>query len=72
MARPIVRLDSRRFGRLVVQGLSHKVERRCGKYNEGSILYWRCICECGNTHIVQGNDLKSGRVRSCGCLRKLG
>lgn len=30
---------------------------------------WKCNCECGaNTTAVSG-DLKSGRVKSCGCLR---
>lgn len=33
---------------------------------------WFCRCECGNHKIVPGERLrnKSGRVRSCGCLRK--
>lgn len=31
--------------------------------------YWECICTCGNKTIVRGTDLRSGRVKSCGCLR---
>ncbi len=31
--------------------------------------FWKCICECGNTKIVCGADLKSGHTKSCGCLK---
>lgn len=30
--------------------------------------YWLCKCECGNTKIVRGADLRAGGTRSCGCL----
>jgi len=30
---------------------------------------WNCRCECGNMTIVNGNNLKSGATKSCGCLR---
>lgn len=29
---------------------------------------WRVRCECGTEKVVQGSDLTSGKVRSCGCL----
>ena len=32
---------------------------------------WLCICECGNKSVVAGPALRSGRVKSCGCLHKL-
>lgn len=28
---------------------------------------WKCKCECGNESIVAGNNLKSGKIKSCGC-----
>ena len=28
---------------------------------------WNCICECGNSTIVYGTHLTSGRSTSCGC-----
>lgn len=28
---------------------------------------WLCRCECGNTKVVYGQDLKKGKVVSCGC-----
>ena len=32
--------------------------------------HWRCTCACGNTVIVDGHHLRSGAVRSCGCLSR--
>lgn len=29
---------------------------------------WLCQCSCGRETIVQGNNLKSGAVKSCGCI----
>jgi len=31
-----------------------------------------CICDCGTRKYVRLNELISGTVRSCGCLRRLG
>lgn len=31
---------------------------------------WLCKCDCGNEKIINQDDLKSGRVKSCGCFRK--
>lgn len=30
---------------------------------------WLCKCKCGNEKVVRGSKLKSGEVKSCGCLR---
>lgn len=30
---------------------------------------WMCRCECGNIVKVNGSNLRSGSVKSCGCLR---
>lgn len=32
--------------------------------------YWKCVCDCGLTVIVTGNNLRSGNTSSCGCLRR--
>lgn len=34
----------------------------------GRDTVWRCRCECGNEAIVRTRDLRSGSVKSCGCL----
>ena len=31
---------------------------------------WMCRCECGNHVSVSGEDLRSGKVISCGCAKK--
>jgi hypothetical protein len=32
--------------------------------------YWNCVCACGRLKAVITGHLKSGKVLSCGCLRK--
>jgi len=32
-------------------------------------IYWECLCICGKKHVVRGTHLKSGNVKSCGCLK---
>ena len=61
--RPGKSLIGERFGRLVVvehQGL-HPTRR---------FSQWLTVCECGNEKIVVGKDLRSGSVKSCGCLAR--
>lgn len=55
---PIVDLTGEKYGRLTVKKYAYK---------KGRHHYWECECDCGNTTIVQGNNLKSGSVVSCGC-----
>lgn len=37
--------------------------------NEYRASMWRCICDCTNEIIARGEDLRSGKTQSCGCLR---
>ena len=37
---------------------------------ENGVVIWKCLCDCGNITYVRGQNLKSGAVKSCGCLRK--
>lgn len=52
-----------RFGRLLVieEGPRHPITRR---------VLWNCKCDCGNTKLADGVYLRSGHVKSCGCLVK--
>ena len=63
----LIDLTGRRFGRLLVL-------RREGTYyyDDGfvAVPLWRCRCDCGRETVVQGPCLRSGRTRSCGCLRE--
>lgn len=55
-------LTGRTFGRLTVI-------KRSGvdKYGKAQ---WECQCSCGNTKIINGNNLRSGGATSCGCRSK--
>ena len=55
----LIDLTGKRFGRLTV------LERI------DDTLNYRCECDCGNEKIVSGELLRSGRTKSCGCLKKL-
>ena len=55
-------LTGKVFGRLTVTGLSHK-----DKYRK---IHWDLKCSCGELRKVSGSQLRSGRTKSCGCLRR--
>lgn len=57
-------LTGLKFGKLTVIGLDHKEKRKTRGYR----IFWRCICDCGNECIVNGDSLKYNRQNSCGCL----
>jgi hypothetical protein len=52
-------LSDQRFGRLVAVEVDH----------HGGELYWLCLCDCGAQTVVRSTQLRSGKTRSCGCLR---
>lgn len=45
------------------------VIERAGSDTYGNKM-WKCQCKCGSEAVVRGGNLKSGAVRSCGCLAK--
>ena len=49
-----------KFGKLTVIGF-------CYMGSKGH-SYWLCQCECGNYKVVRGSHLKSGNVKTCGCI----
>lgn len=55
-------LTGRVCGQLTVIGLS-QVKR----YKQ---VTWKCICSCGEDTYVIGYLLRTGRVKSCGCLKR--
>lgn len=40
--------------------------------SKNNLRCFKCRCECGNEKIVALQDLKSGKVKSCGCLKHIG
>ena len=58
-------LTGQRFARLVVESPADSIRDSSGRSRKA----WNCVCDCGNAVIVRGNDLKNGKVLSCGCLK---
>lgn len=52
----------KKFGKLTITGIGRKRHGKDGRS-------WMCICDCGNTHTATNSRLKSGKTKSCGCLR---
>jgi hypothetical protein len=57
----IIDLVGQKFNRLTVLRMHS---------NRKHVIYWETICDCGKYKFVSGLNLKSGAVKSCGCLRK--
>ena len=55
-------ITGQKFGKLTVISLSPIKKSRK--------LYWNCVCDCGNTTIVSGSNLRTGKVISCGCAHQ--
>lgn len=32
--------------------------------------FWRCVCDCGSIRFRSTSELQTGKIKSCGCLRK--
>lgn len=56
-------LTGKKFGRLTA------IEPTERKASNDSII-WKCVCDCGKISFVNSGSLTSGRIKSCGCLRK--
>ena len=61
MGRKCIDLTGQKFGRLTV------IKRA---ENKGIQVCWLCKCECGNEKVVNGNGLRRGGTKSCGCLQR--
>lgn len=49
------------YGKLRVISFSHTDKKDS---------FWNCKCECGNNTVCKGTELRSGNVKSCGCLKE--
>jgi hypothetical protein len=56
-------LAGQRFGRL-------KVISENGRAPKSGAVLWLCRCDCGNTTVVTGGNLRSKITKSCGCYKK--
>jgi hypothetical protein len=60
---PKLNLIGARFGRLLV------IEE-AGRDSHGSVM-WVCVCDCGVKKTLLGSNLTAGKIKSCGCLRRV-
>lgn len=61
-----INLVGKKFGRLTVQFFNGHGRTSGGE----SKRMWKCLCDCGESSVVNTSALTSGNTRSCGCLQK--
>ena len=66
MSKTMEDITGQRFGKLVITGFAGY-----GQSGKQRVSLWNCQCDCGNTCIAPGYLLKSGRRKSCGCIRSV-
>lgn len=58
-AHNFIDLTGLKFNRLLVlERVENKVPR---------VARWLCLCDCGNTKVINGRYIRKGRTKSCGC-----
>ena len=62
MGKPLKDMTGETYGKLTVRS---RAERKGGYTG----AFWNCECECGNTIVASGNDLRRGHTKSCGCMK---
>ena len=58
-ANNFIDISGKRYGRLTAIEVDHRKDRK---------VFWKCICDCGKSVVVNGGSLSSGHTKSCGCL----
>ena len=56
-------LTNKKFGNLLVLARSDDYVSPKGAHKS----QWLCLCDCGNTSVVTGDNLRSGHTKTCGC-----
>ena len=59
-----INLMGQQFGRAFV--IDRADNKGVGKFQQAM---WICQCDCGNTFITSGHNLRCGDTKSCGCLK---
>ena len=57
----LIDMVGKKYGRLTIVSRAD---------NDGTRASWNCICDCGNTTILTGKNIRNGHTKSCGCYRK--
>ena len=63
--RSLIDLTGLKFGLLTVLERAEDYISPAGNHS----AQWLCICECGELVIVNGNSLRRGLTKSCGCIK---
>lgn len=64
-----ISLVGNKYERLLVTSFSNRKTRKDNHGKNKYKYYYNCLCDCGNKCICNANSLKSGKSRSCGCLK---
>jgi len=59
----LIDLTGKKFGKLLVLSRNKEIKAK----NKQS--HWNCICDCGNTVVVNSSNLVRGHTSSCGCIK---
>src|SRR5947209_8201697 len=59
----LIDLTGKTFGKLTVVKLASR--------NQSGEAVWHCECVCGEIRLVVGGNLRRGRMKSCGCAKRL-
>lgn len=57
-------LTGQRFEKLTVLSKAYSK-----KAKRGTRVYYNCVCDCGNKTVVAAANLRTGKVKSCGCIK---
>lgn len=58
----MINMAGQRCGRLFVIDIAERAVN-------GTSIKWNCLCDCGIRTVVAGTALRSGKTKSCGCLK---
>jgi hypothetical protein len=67
MKNVLIDMTGQKSGKLTILEIAVRAHRNSQGHPIGTT--WRCLCDCGKETIVEGKYLRSGRTKSCGCLR---
>lgn len=62
MSKQLIDISGEQFTRLTAIAPTEK--------RDGTFVVWLCRCICVNLTEVRGRHLRTGRTKSCGCLRR--
>lgn len=67
-----VDLTGQKFGKLTVKSFFRALVKDISTPN-GFVnrIHWQCVCDCGKEQVALTHTLRSGNVKSCGCLSRI-